>query len=264
MKEFLLNKLKQYSSIVSQSSKEENFVTFIEEDFTRDDVGGCHDTSRKVYRNGKLYYYFLATDLKIPYFFTVHLDRVRNYINTIQDQGDFLVGQLDDIIGIAVLSYLYKQKIPLNILFTTEEEWGNSWHQLEEIIKLHPKLKPISIDIDVFSKLEDLEGDFISLREKDNTGKFDLHLVNNLRDVAKEGGIPFCTNDKGWSSVETAFLEKHTGLRGAHIGIPLINYHSDKETTRWDTLFNCIKFTKLFIYSITERKVTHESYNKKV
>lgn len=263
MKEFLLKKLKQYSSIASSPRNEEHFANFIQEDFSTN-TQEQPEVSRKVYRNGKLYYYFLAKDLTQPYFFTVHLDRVWDYVNTIQDDGDFLVGQLDDIIGIAILRYLYEQKIPLNILFTTVEEYADSWHQLEEIIKLYPKLRPISIDIDVFHGLDELVGDFISLRDFDRIGKFDLPLVNELRNIAQEEKIPFCTNYNGWAFVETACLEHHTGLKGAHIGIPIINYHSDKETARWGTIFNCIKLTQLFIHKITERKVTHESYHKKV
>lgn len=247
VKNFILSKLRLYSTVYSRSGEEKEFYNLVKKDFFEINPSF---TIREVYENNKFSYALFKSSETFPYIFTVHLDRVGKYVNTIQDDGELLRGQLDDIIGIAILAYI-SIECGINILFTTAEEYCSSWPQLAEIAVLNPKMKLISIDIDVFRSLEEISEGFISLRLYDSAGQFNKELVTLMRHCASKYNIPYCTEDKGWSYVETSMLEKYTGSTGAHIGIPLINYHTDKEVTYWKTIINCVSFINYFI--INER-----------
>lgn len=255
LREFILATLTEYSLYYSCSGKEGPFYKAVKEKFLS--VNRSFSV-REVYKENSLFYSLFTGSRVFPYIFVVHLDRVGKYNNTIVDKGNLLQGQLDNIISIAVLTYLAKH-LNFNILFTTVEETCTSWPQLQEVSILFPKAKLITIDIDVFTDEKDLADGKISLRESDGAGIFSDVLVKLLRNVADTFNTPYYTTE-GWSYVETSMLQQHTGLTGAHIGIPLLNYHTPREITSWLTVINCIKFLFNFISHHEKKGILHESH----
>lgn len=252
MKRFMLPRLKAYSSIPSLSGKEKNFLKFLVTDFYRDQDSNIW---RKVHMGDSPYYYYRLGGKKgvtpLPYFLVVHVDRIPNYnaksgtpyLNTITTSNvadEFLTGQLDNIIGIVVARYLIELNIPIDILFTTKEEVVESTVQLWEMCKLSKKV-PITIDIDVFNAVGEFEDGHTTLRFEDRNGKMLKSLVKMLQVIANTNNIPFSFN-KGEAIVETGFLSKLEDgkYKGAHVGIPLINYHSDMETTKWECVHSAV------------------------
>lgn len=250
----IFNTLRLLSAVPSRTGSEEYFGKFVETLFfahlnlskSSSNVSGV----RSVYRNNAYFYSSIVMDKNFPYVFTVHLDRVGRYVNTIREKSNMLSGQLDNIIGIAVLFYLVSLGYKINILLTTYEEACESWPQLEEFIKLHPNMKPISIDIDVYNNVEEFKDNHISLRDKDRGGEFNKPLVEKMRELSDELKIPYNPGTVGWSYVETSMLQYHTGLSGANVGIPIIEYHSPNETTSWDVIYNCVNFLEKFLIKI--------------
>ena len=259
IKKFVLKKLREYSDIPSLSGHEDQMLSFLKTDFD------CKDWYElKV--NGVTEFCYLQHDLACPdYFFTVHTDRVPNFkgnkpfTNTIEDQGEILQGQLDDIIGISVLRYLHSLNYPMNILFTTREEYCESWKQVHQTIlafsdNLVLPMKPISIDIDIFPSLSSFKDGQVTLRSFDSCGPMDPILVSLLRHCASNANIPYFKDNVGKAIVEPGFLAQHTDgvFKGAHIGIPLINYHTDKEQTYWLVVYNiCRLLQRFFSTTIT-------------
>jgi len=254
-KQFILEKITKYSSVESLSGQEDHFLQMIEEDFH---VEGDYNDWRKVYMKDDPYYYYRTggskTQSSLPYFLVVHADRVPNYntagnpayVNTISSTGEFLTGQLDNIIGIAIARYLVEIRTPIDILFTTKEEVVKSTLQLWEMCKLSKKV-PITIDIDIFNDVEDFKSGAVTLRFKDRNGQMLTALVKKLQKAASDNDIPFSFLD-GEAIVETGFLSKLEDgkFKGAHVGIPLINYHSDLETTNWNCVINAVKVLDKF------------------
>lgn len=249
MQTFILDKLKLYSSMPSLTGKEEKFLNFLVSDFHKD---GDLNKWRKVYLDNNPYYYYRnggkAETSILPYFLVVHTDRVPNYnaskdtayVDTISRTVEFLTGQLDNIIGISIARYLIEKDIPIDILFTTREETVESTLQLWEMCKLNGKT-PITIDIDVFNDIDKVRKGQTTLRFEDRNGQMLTSLVKTLQKVAVDNEIPFSFNE-GEAIVETGFLSKidNGKYKGAHVGIPLINYHSDMETTTWECVYNTI------------------------
>jgi len=250
LKEFILGKLQKYTSIQSLSGQEANFLKVVQEDFDEEYKGNW----RKVFLDNNPYYYFREStigghfkkDAPIRnHFLITHTDRVpiwRNKnVTTITSEDQQLQGQLDNIIGIAVARTLIHIGLPVKILFTTDEERVKSVSQVLEVCSLS-KYIPITVDIDVFNDLSEFENGLITLRCKDESGLMLLPLVDKLQSLAVSLDIPF-TEDKGYAIVETGFLARATNNKylGAHVGIPLINYHSDEEITTWKVVYNTIK-----------------------
>lgn len=249
----VLEYLKAYSAIPSLTYEEQQMLDYIYDDFLPHPSQGF----REVYVERRIRYSaLLARPGVCPYLFIVHVDRVpqfstgQPYTNTIVEPNplgdDVLTGQLDNIISLSVLRVLH-DSYPMNIIFTTEEEHGASAPEIVELLdSLHADygdLLPISVDIDIFRDLKEFEDNAITLRTHCAAGDYKEDLVDKLRALATRFAIPWSGDDRGRTIVEAGFLSTETGgrLQGAHVGIPLINYHSNTETTTWDTVYNAYR-----------------------
>ena len=255
VKKEVLSHLKRYSAIASLPKGESLMWEVVKSDFQpRNDT----ESLREVKVDGKISYGALySTEISGKYptmedrqiLWIVHMDRVPGfdglpYTNNIADQGDYVDGQLDDIIGIAILKAVFDIGVPLNILFTTEEETVRSIPQIIEFLKLPDNediYVPITIDIDVFDDITEIEEIGVTIRDYDNSAHFDLTTVTFLRNVAHEQVIEYETST-GYAIVETGFLSHSTQgeLTGAHLGIPITNYHTDRECAFWNTIHDAV------------------------
>ncbi|MFA5396488.1 MAG: hypothetical protein WC346_10820 [Methanogenium sp.] len=205
-----------------------------------------------IYKKNEPFCAFITSFISPPtYVLVVHLDRVPDssglpYCTVPEDKGDFIKGQLDDTIGIAIAYYIYFfSKKPVSVLFTTKEEITSSWPQIMMFLKTfspHNRcIVPIGIDIDIFNRFPVKQG-VISLRQCDDAGNMDLRYVSLFREQADYLSIPWVF-EEGRSITEIGALSNHTKgeLQGVHIGLPLLNYHTDKEKVQWEAVFNAIK-----------------------
>lgn len=241
---YILQALKDYSSIPSLSGKEHRMMAKVQEDFPL-----SFGDTYLVYKNDFPYYFArIPSNISSGSLIAcVHLDRVPGprynaYIDTIVDKRDYVVGQLDDIIGIAILKYLVQvEQKSIPIVFTTQEERGNSYPQVIDVCTLH-KLRPLSIDIDIFDDVEEKFLDTITLRYEDELAVFDETLVSSLHKTANKIDIPFSVSE-GSAIVEPGFVARHTRgkIKGAHIGLPLLNYHTNMEEIRWKPILDAVK-----------------------
>ena len=256
IKKEIMEHLKRYSAIASLPGSESLMWEIVKNDFQpRNDM----ERLREVKVDGKIKYGALySTEIPGKYttmenrqiIWIVHLDRVSGpgglpYTNTIIDYDDYVMGQLDDIIGIAILKAVFDMQVPLNIMFTTEEETVKSVPQIIEFLKLpdnEDMYVPVTIDIDVFEDIADIEEMGPTIRNYDNNAHFDLTTVTFLRNVAAEQVIEYETS-AGYAIVETGFLSHATQgeLTGAHLGIPITNYHTDRECAFWNTIHDVVK-----------------------
>ncbi len=256
-KQQVLSHLRRYSAIEALSGNENAIWDVVASDFNTD--SGV-STVTSVIKDGNIFYGTVINSQaspgkKLP-LWIAHLDRVPNcddgspLVDTIVDfeERGYVRGQLDNIISIAILKVLFDMHLPLNIMFTTSEEIVKSDIQIAEFLSAaefnfynpitnYDKYYPITLDIDVFDSLESLIGKGISIRDRDNNSDFDFDLVFELRKLADELGLKYVTTE-GYAIVETGFLANLTSgsMLGAHIGIPINNYHTGMECAMWDTI----------------------------
>jgi putative aminopeptidase FrvX len=182
--------------------------------------------------------------------YVAHLDRVpsrmgRAYVDTIKPyvwkKGAFascVQGQLDDIIGMSILHVIHEAR-SVNILFTTREEVGESWPQIEQVVSRY-HFRPVGVDIDIFNELP--ASGLITLRDHDGAGSMHNDAVLSHRQQADALSIPW-TGTEGRSITEIGYVQTQTKGRvsGVHVGLPLIHYHTNKEIMRWDTILNATR-----------------------
>jgi hypothetical protein len=249
--------LEEYSAIASLSGFEQNMMSHVQEYFPP--VYPSYDFYT-MSRNEEPYCAFLTSqDHPSKYVLVVHLDRVPDmlgnpYKTLPVEYDDYVQGQLDDIVGIAIAHYLYCYSgKPLSVLFTTREEETQSWRQIKLFVKAFSSRQrsiiPVGIDIDIFDKLP-LQKGLISLRHEDRAGKMNLQEVLAFRKKADALSIPW-TATEGHSITEIGYLSSHTrcALQGVHVGLPLTNYHTDTECIQWEAIVNVIQLLKSIITS---------------
>lgn len=245
VKEFILAKLREYSAIPALTGDETFFYAHLKKGF----VVRPGQEWREVYKDDKIYYAAVSGATGSKYIFTAHMDRVpdRNgkpMNSAIKNDGDFLCGQLDNLIAIVILRYINEFVCPVNFMLTTSEEPANNYLQLKELQKL-TGFVPVSIDIDPYRDDEDFSDGHITIRWESCGKEYFAAHVQKLQFIASAKGIPFRT-DLGWSGDEVHFLLRNTDslFGGAHVGIPLLKYHSENEIIRWESVLNVIKLAQ--------------------
>lgn len=249
IKHVILPLLKEFASIPSLTGHEEGMMSKVGEYFLP--IYPFYDFYFLTRKNKPYCAYLASSTSPSKYVLVVHLDRVPNrdgepYHTIPVDHGEYVQGQLDDSIGIAIAYYLmrYSGK-PISVLFTTLEEIGESWYQIKDFVKLFSSSEqpviPVGIDIDIFDTLPEQEG-LISLRNEDQAGKMYLPEVNKFRTRAEDLSLPW-TATVGYSITEIGFVSSHTNevIQGVHVGLPLTHYHTNKECIQWGAIVNVIQ-----------------------
>ena len=255
IKRHILPLLKEFASVPSLTGHEEGMVSKVGEYFLP--IHPFYDFFALTRKNKPYCAYLASYTSPSKYVLVAHLDRVPNgdrepYHTLPVDHGDYVQGQLDDIIGIAIAHYLMRHsEKSISVLFTTSEEIGQSWYQIRDFVKLFSSqdqvIIPVGIDIDIFGTLPEQEG-LISLRGGDQAGKMYLPEVNKFRTRASELSLPW-TATEGYSITEIGFVSSHTDevIQGVHVGLPLTSYHTDKECIQWEAIVNVIRLLTTII-----------------
>ncbi len=246
--DYITVKLKEYAEIPSVTGNETVFLERLNREFI------THEgmSRRTVTNDGKGYYSLLKCGNGPDLVFCVHTDRVPDpktnepYKNKIKQNGEFITGQLDNIISIAVMSYLNSIGLKFNILFTTSEEICFSYPQIDEVMQLYGMV-PVSVDIDVYSQETDISSGYITIRNKSFSREYDQGTVRLLRKAAEENDIPV-NNDSGLSHDEVFHLMRAVpGRNGSHLGLPIYNYHTNREAVSVKAVLNMISLLKAVI-----------------
>lgn len=232
--DYVIRKLKEYAAIPSLTHHEDEFMNYQIADFGTPQ--GMEWMKVKI--EGKQQAQFLhnvGDDSGLV--FTVHTDRVpdadgipfQNIIAECKEDGT-ITGQLDNLISIAILRYVIESGIKVNILFTTQEEICNSYIQVAAVAD-NFGLMPVSIDIDPVRSFEEGKERAITIREKSFSYLYEPETVRMLQEVAVRNNIPFET-DYGYVCDEILYLIRAEQGTGCHLGLPLMNYHTNREKVK--------------------------------
>jgi hypothetical protein len=259
-KPFIEQKLHQYGSIPSTPGRERILLEHLHQDFIQYGPSRAEQWWYMEKCSQPYFSLLLNAPQPVNYLFTVHTDRVPDWITNkpysfvdhpTVSTDELVTGQLDNTLSLAILRYLYELfPTKIHILFTTREEVRESWEQLKFVMDAYPEYHflPVSVDIDICEKLEDFNS--ITLRTRDNYAGFDKVLVEqHLRQSALKHNIPFSVDEVGNTAVETGFLNLYTDgkYKGAHIGVPLTNFHTNEEVTKWPVILDAVRLLQALI-----------------
>jgi len=237
----------RYFEIKSLSRREGEMWKVVLEDFGDEAL----DYS-SLYRKYKAPYPVKINDPENKLLFYSHMDkRDVPYLSPVffdKSEFKYIQGQLDDTICMAIL-YALSQETKINVMFTCEEEIGNAHGKIYDVLdaleaKYGCRYIPIDCDIDIFYQ-KDSWANSISLRSGDDISEFSPEVVSNFRRIASDIGVPYSAKED-WVICTTGLLlkEARKKILGTYVGLPILNYHTEKEIVALSSLNQYYRFIK--------------------
>jgi putative aminopeptidase FrvX len=164
-------------------------------------------------------------------------------------ENDLISAQLDNIISVVVIIYLYHLGYQGTAFFTSSEEAGKSWRFLLEWFKRVDisTNQLLVLDTSPYETLEDMINLDVVLRNKDANASFKSPLKQKIKKVCIEQKIKYHFKDAYLKNInEQSGIKKYSigttelgriikatkgSIQGTTLQIPTIGYHTVKETT---------------------------------
>lgn len=171
------------------------------------------------------------------------------FMDSLEISEDGLVSaQLDNVISIAVIIYLYQMGYQGTAFFTASEEAGKSWRFLLEYFRRFDLTtnELLVLDTSPYSSVDDITHLDIVLRNKDENAYFRSPLEAKIKKIVLENNINYHYKDaylenimmsngtKGSLGVTELgrIIDATKGeIQGTTLQIPTIGYHTVEETT---------------------------------
>jgi putative aminopeptidase FrvX len=184
--------------------------------------------------------------------------------------GDLISAQLDNVLSVAIIIYLYSIGYQGTAFFTAGEEAGRSWRFLLEWFRRFDITtnELLVLDTSPYETLEDISNLDIVLRNRDSNALFKSPLKNRIKKIAIENSIKYhfkdaylknqaLQNDQkpSYGTTELGRLIKATKgeIQGTTLQIPTIGYHTVNETASKKSIDATIFILKeLYGFSIIE------------
>lgn len=120
------------------------------------------------------------------------------FVDNLKITDDALVGQLDNILTVASLIYLFEQGFQGTAFFTAQEEAGNSWRYLLEWFRRFGSStnQLIVVDTSPFPDLEAAKKQHLVLRHKDANSDFNANLTAGLGRLCDDHALTYVYKDE--------------------------------------------------------------------
>ena len=166
--------------------------------------------------------------------------------------------QLDNVISVAMIIYMYHLGYQGTAFFTASEEAGKSWRFLLEYFRRFNinTNELLVLDTSPYNSIEDVNHLDVVLRNRDENGYFRSPLKSKIKKIAIENNINYhykdaylknmMANDVVKSSLGVTELGRIINatkgkIQGTTLQIPTIGYHTSKETTNMKSVDVMVK-----------------------
>lgn len=187
---------------------------------------------------------------------------------TIHEDG-LISAQLDNVISIALILYMYHLGYQGTAFFSASEEAGRSWRFLLEYFRRFDiqTNELLVLDTSPYKTLEDVKNLDVVLRNRDENGVFRSPLKNKIKKIAIERGIKYHFKDAylknlmkqnnmksslGVTELGRIIHATKGEIQGATMQLPTTGYHTVEETTTQRSVESMIKILKE-LYQIGEQ-----------
>lgn len=170
------------------------------------------------------------------------------FMDKLEIKEELISAQLDNVLSVAVIIYMYHIGYRGTAFFTASEEAGKSWRFLLEWFRrfdINTK-ELLVLDTSPYSSLDDINNLDIVLRNRDANAVFRSPLKNRIKNIAIEENIKYhfkdayLKNQMRQNGAEGSLGTTELGrlvhatkgeIQGATLQIPTIEYHTVNETT---------------------------------
>lgn len=171
------------------------------------------------------------------------------FVDKLKVDNDLISAQLDNVISVAIIIYMYQLGYQGTAFFTASEEAGKSWRFLLEWFKRFDITtnELLVLDTSPYPSIEDLHNLDIVLRNRDANAVFRSPLKNKMKKIAIEKNIKYHFKDAyiknkkiennnkkvslGTTELGRLIHATKGELQGATLQIPTIGYHTVNEST---------------------------------
>jgi putative aminopeptidase FrvX len=170
------------------------------------------------------------------------------FMDRLDFKDDLISAQLDNVISVALIIYMYHIGYRGTAFFTASEEAGKSWRFLLEWFRRFDisTNELLVLDTSPYSSLHDIHQLDIVLRNRDSNAVFRSPLKNRMKKIAMEENIKYHFKDTylknkmaqngtkgslGTTELGRIIHATKGAIQGATLQIPTIGYHTVNETT---------------------------------
>ncbi len=176
------------------------------------------------------------------------------FMDKLSIKDNLVSGQLDNVLTVAIVIYLYHLGYQGTAFFTASEEAGKSWRFLLEWFRRFDisTNKLLVLDTSPYESLEDILNIDVVLRNRDSNAVFRSPLKAKIKKIAKQNKVRFQYKDlyikakkeglglKKYSVGTTELgriIDATKGeIQGTTMQIPTIGYHTIEETTHMKSI----------------------------
>ena len=170
------------------------------------------------------------------------------FVDNLKINDDLVSAQLDNVISIAIIIYMYHLVYKGTAFFTASEEAGKSWRFLLEYFRRFDLStnELLVLDTSPYKNVEDINQLDVVLRNRDENGMFRSPLKNKIKSICIKNKINYHFKDaylknmmkqngkKGSLGVTELGRIIHAtkgSIQGTTLQLPTIGYHTVEETT---------------------------------
>jgi len=183
------------------------------------------------------------------------------FMDKLVHEDDLISAQLDNVVSVAVIIYMYSIGYTGTAFFTASEEAGKSWRFLLEYFRRFDisTNELLVLDTSPYETLDDIVNLDIVLRNRDANASFKSPLKAKIKKIAIEENIKYhfkdayMKNKMSQSGQKTSLGTTELGriihatkseIQGTTLQIPTIGYHTVNETTSVKSIESMITILK--------------------
>ncbi|WP_437188571.1 peptidase M42 [Planctomicrobium sp. SH668] len=187
-----------------------------------------------------------------------------SFLDRVKISDGFVSAQLDNVLSVAMLVYLFRCGFQGTALFTAQEEAGRSWRFALDWFKRQQlsTQRLLVLDTSPFPTREAATAQQLVLRRKDANGHFANQITAELEERCTRLGISFIHKDAYVESqnvgrikplslgrTELGRLVAATGgsINGTTLQIPTTGYHTASETASLDSIHAALRLLKTYL-----------------
>ena len=183
------------------------------------------------------------------------------FTDKLEINGELISAQLDNVISVAIIIYMYNIGYQGTAFFTASEEAGKSWRFLLEWFRRFDIRTDelLVLDTSPYPTLDEIKNIDIVLRNRDSNAIFKSPLKNRIKKIAVKNRIKYNFKDSylkakmaknsmkgslGTTELGRLIYATKGEIQGTTLQIPTIGYHTVHETTTKNSVNAMIKILK--------------------
>lgn len=187
------------------------------------------------------------------------------FMDKLELKDEHISAQLDNVISVAIMIYMYHKGYKGTAFFTASEEAGKSWRFLLEYFRRFDlnTNELLVLDTSPYSSFNDMQNLDIILRHRDENAVFKSPLKNTIKKIAIDEGIKYHFKDAylknmmkqngvkgslGTTELGRIIHATKGEIQGTTLQVPTIGYHTVNETTSLKSVESMITIlSKLYL-----------------